>query len=156
MHALKTLVAVAAASLTVTACASSGSTSNFAQQLHAAPVANGTQLVQASNQTSSATGTSAGMPATVRVSNYNWMDVNVYAVQGGTRQRLGTVTSMSNGTFQLPARFLQGGSTVRLMVDPIGSAEGYMTDGFLVNSGQQVSFNVQNSLQFSSISISSR
>jgi hypothetical protein len=156
MHALKTLVAVTAASLTISACASSGNTTTFARQLSGAPVANGTQLVQASNQATSARGSSAGMPATVRVANYNWMDVNVYAVQGGTRMRLGTVTTMGNGTFQLPARFVQGGSAVRLMVDPIGSAEGYMTDGFLVNAGQQVSFNVQNSLQFSSISVSSR
>jgi len=152
MHALKNLVAVAAASLAMTACASTGGTANFAQQLNGAPVANGTQLVQASNRKASGAG-AVSAPATVRVSNYNWLDVNVYAVQGGTRVRLGTVTSMSNGTFQLPARFLAQANSVRLMVDPIGSTEGYMTDGILVHGGQQISFNVQNALQFSSISV---
>jgi hypothetical protein len=153
MHALKTLVAAAAASLALNACASSGGT-GLQTQFARGPVANGTELVQADNR--GTTNGSLSSPATVRVANYNWLDVNVYAVQGGTRVRLGTVTSMSSGTFQLPARFLQQSSSVRLMVDPIGSTEGYMTDGILVHGGQQISFSVQNALQFSSISVAGR
>lgn len=152
MHALKTLVAVTAVSLTMTACASAGS--SVITQPHAA-MANGTQLVSADNRAASVA-SSANTPATVKVANYNWLDVNVYAVQGGTRVRLGSVTSMSSGTFQLPSRFLQQSNPVRLMVDPIGSTEGYMTDGILVQGGQQISFSVQNALQFSSISVGAR
>ncbi len=152
MHALKTLLAVTAASLTMNACASAGT--SIATQPRA-PLANGTQLVSADNRVATATG-AISAPATVRVANYNWLDVNVYAVQGGTRVRLGSVTSMSNGTFQLPARFLQQSSPVRLLVDPIGSTEGHMTEGIMVQSGQQISFSVQNALQFSSISVAGR
>ena len=151
MHALKTLVTAAAASLSMTACASGGG--SLVTQPHAA-LANGTQLVSADNRVAAAGVASA--PATVRVANYNWLDVNVYAVQGGTRVRLGSVTSMSSGTFQLPARFLQQSAAVRLLVDPIGSTEGHMTDGVMVRGGQQISFNVQNALQFSSVSVGSR
>src|ERR1041384_5193273 len=151
MHALKTLAAAAAA-LALTACASSGG-SALNTSLARAPMANGTRLVTADNQVASRAETA---PATVRVANYNWMDVNVYAVQGGTRVRLGSGTSMSNGTFQLPSRFLLQSTSVRLMVDPVGSTEGYMTDGILVHGGQQISFNVQNSLQFSSVSVGGR
>jgi hypothetical protein len=153
MHALKTLIAATAASLALNACAATGGT-GLQTQFRSGPMANGTQLVQADNQ-GRANG-SLSSPATVRVANYNWLDVNVYAVQGGTRVRLGTVTSMSNGNFQIPARFLQQSGSVRLMVDPIGSTEGYMTDGILVHGGQQISFNVQNALQFSSISVAGR
>jgi hypothetical protein len=152
MHALKTLVTAAAVTLSMTACASGGSGS-LVTQPHA-PVANGTQLVSADNRVAAAGVPSA--PATVRVANYNWLDVNVYAVQGGTRVRLGSVTSMSSGTFQLPARFLQQSAAVRLLVDPIGSTEGHMTDGVMVRGGQQISFNVQNALQLSSVSVGSR
>ena len=152
MHALKTLVAVTAVSLAMNACASAG-TGVVTQPSHA--MANGTQLVAADNRVASPTG-SATTPATVKVANYNWLDVNVYAVQGGTRVRLGSVTSMSSGTFQLPSRFLQQSTPVRLLVDPIGSTEGYMTDGIMVQGGQQVSFSVQNALQFSSISVAGR
>ena len=150
MHALKTLVAVTAVSLTMNACASAGS--SVATQPSRAPLANGTQLVSADNRVASATG-AVTSPTTVKVANYNWLDVNVYAVQGGTRVRLGSVTSMSSGTFQLPARFLQQSAPVRLLVDPIGSTEGYMTNGIMVQGGQQISFSVQNALQFSSISV---
>ncbi|HYH78266.1 MAG TPA: hypothetical protein VEX86_00665 [Longimicrobium sp.] len=152
MHALKTLAIATTAALTLTACASGGGTAVNAS-LANAPMANGTQLVSADNRVASR---SAPSSATVRVNNYNWMDVNVYAVQGGTRVRLGSVTSMSNGTFQLPSRFLMQSSSVRLMVDPVGSTEGYMTDGILVQGGQQISFNVQNSLRFSSVSVGRR
>jgi hypothetical protein len=150
MHALKTLVAITAASLATTACAAGGA--NFSSQLGRAPMANGTQLVQADNNV----GSPRNSPATLRVSNYNWLDVNVYAVQGTTRMRLGTVTSMSNGTFQIPAHFLQTSNSVKLLVDPIGSTEGYITDGILVHGGQQINFNVQNALQFSSVAVASR
>jgi hypothetical protein len=152
MHALKTLVAATTLSLALTACATGGGTA-FDQQLASGPMANGTRLVSASNQAGTS---SLSSPATVKVANYNWMDVNVYAVQGGTRLRLGTVTTMGSSTFQLPARFLSQSNSVRLMVDPIGSTEGYMTDGILVHGGQQISFNVQNALQFSSFSVAGR
>jgi hypothetical protein len=90
------------------------------------------------------------------VENYNWMDVVVYAVQGNTRMRLGEVTSMTGADFRLPSRFLAGADNIRLLVDPIGSTEGYETDGILVHDGERVSFNVQNALQFSSLSVGTR
>jgi hypothetical protein len=153
MHALKTLVAATAASLSLSACATGGASGPDAMRLSHGPMGNGTELVSAGNTPAASEMRS---PATVRVANYNWMDVNVYAVQGGTRIRLGTVTTMNTSTFRLPERFLTGTTGVRLMVDPIGSTEGYVTDGILVHGGQQISFNVQNSLQFSSISVGGR
>ncbi len=152
MHALKTLVAAASVSLTLAACASGGE-APMNSQLALGPMANGTRLVAADNQAATR---SLSAPATVKVANYNWMDVNVYAVQGGTRVRLGTVTTMGSGVFQIPARFLAQSGSVRLLVDPIGSTEGYMTDGILVHGGQQISFSVQNALQFSSFSVAGR
>jgi hypothetical protein len=140
MHALKTVVA-AVASLTLGACAAGGATSNAmrlpdgpAPGVHAAPGAE---------------------PTLLKVSNYNWMDVVVYAAKGGTRVRLGQVTSMSTATFRMPQRML-GSSTenVRLMVDPIGSTEGWQTEALTLRSGQTVQFNVQNSLRFSSVLVS--
>lgn len=140
MHALKTVVAAVAASLSLGACASAGG-SDTPMVMN---LADGPQVV---------THRSAAPSATVHVENYNWMDVVVYAVHGGTRMRLGQVTSMSSANFRLPSRFLSGSENVRLLVDPIGSTEGYMTDGIVLHDGQSVSFNVQNSLQFSSISV---
>jgi hypothetical protein len=138
MHAMKTLAAAVAASLTLGACAGGGATGT-------ARIPDG----PAPGRVASAGATT--VPATVKVTNYNWMDVVVYAVQGHSRVRLGQVTSMSNASFRLPTRMLNGTEGVRLMVDPVGSIEGWQTEGLNVHAGEQVQFNVQNSLSFSSV-----
>jgi hypothetical protein len=137
MNALKTLAAAVAASLALGACASGGTATGTAR-LPDGPTAGRT--------------TSAVQPAMLKVSNYNWMDVVVYAAQGNSRVRLGQVTSMSSASFRLPARMVENAAqNVRLMVDPVGSTEGWQTDGISIQAGQQVQFNVQNSLSFSSV-----
>jgi hypothetical protein len=139
MHGLKTLAAAVAASLTLGACAAGGNATG-AMRLPDGP---------SPGRTASA---AAAQPATLKVSNYNWMDVVVYAVQGGTRVRLGQVTTMSSANFRIPTRMTNNGvETVRLMVDPVGSTEGWQSEGISVRAGQQVQFNVQNSLAFSSV-----
>jgi len=138
MHALKTLAAAVAASLTLGACAAGGKATG-SMRLPDGPTAR-------------PAASAAATPATLKVSNYNWMDVVVYAVQGGTRVRLGQVTTMSTGNFRIPTRMTNNGvETVRLMVDPVGSTEGWQSEGISVRAGQQVQFNVQNSLAFSSV-----
>jgi hypothetical protein len=137
MNALKTLAAAVAASLTLGACA--GGNARGAAVLPDGP-------------SPGARTAAAVQPAVVKVRNYNWMDVVVYAVQGDSRVRLGQVTSMSNASFRLPPRMVSNGvQPVRLMVDPIGSTEGWQTEGISIQAGQQVQFNVQNSLSFSSV-----
>jgi len=138
MNALKTLAAAVAASLALGGCASGGTTTGSAR-LPDGP-------------SPGRTATAAVPPAMLKVSNYNWMDVVVYAVQGNSRVRLGQVTSMSSASFRLPPRMVANNvESVRLMVDPIGSIEGWQTEGISVHPGEKVQFNVQNSLSFSSV-----
>ncbi|HET9986625.1 MAG TPA: hypothetical protein VFQ38_23815 [Longimicrobiales bacterium] len=89
----------------------------------------------------------------VRVENHNWLDVNVYAVHNGTRYRLGTVTSMTGHTFQLPISMLAQTGEFRLLVDPIGSSEVFLTEPLLVSPGQQIDWSVENHLALSSYRI---
>ncbi len=139
MNALKTLAAAVAASLALGACAT-GSNGLGAARLPDGPHAGRSAAAPAPE------------PAVVKVSNYNWMDVVVYAAQGNSRVRLGQVTSMSSASFRLPPRMVSNNvQTVRLMVDPVGSTEGWQTEGITIQAGQQVQFNVQNSLSFSSV-----
>jgi hypothetical protein len=86
----------------------------------------------------------------VEVSNHNWADVNVYAVQLGTRTRLGTVVSMTTRRFTLrsQARLADGG--LRLMASPIGSTRSHLTDLILVDPGDRIEWNLENSLALSS------
>jgi hypothetical protein len=137
MNALKTLAAAVAASLTLGACAGGNAT--------------GAAILPDGPSPGPRTA-AAERPATLKVSNYNWMDVVVYAAQGNSRVRLGQVTSMRSASFPLPPRMVgNGAQAVRLMVDPVGSNEGWQTEGISIQAGQQVQFNVQNSLSFSSV-----
>jgi hypothetical protein len=91
-----------------------------------------------------------GEATVVEVSNHNWADVNVYAVQLGTRTRLGTVVSMTTRRFTLPAQARVGDGGVRLMASPIGSTRSHLTDPILVGQGDRIEWNLENSLALSS------
>ena len=61
--------------------------------------------------------------ATVYVTNDNWLDIVIYAVRGQTRYRLGEVTGVQSGVFQVPDAIMNGG-TFGVFADPIGSFGG--------------------------------
>lgn len=87
---------------------------------------------------------------TVNVENHNWSDIVVYAVRGGRRYRLGTVTSMQSAEFMVPPGLLGGSADLRLMLDPIGSRHAFVTEQILVTPGDRVLFSVENYLPLSS------
>ncbi|HEX6940279.1 MAG TPA: hypothetical protein VF158_12770 [Longimicrobiales bacterium] len=81
-----------------------------------------------------------------QVRNNNWSDVTVYLLNGGTRLRLGMVTSMSEELFRVPGGLVSTTADVRLLLDPLGSAQGFVTEPILVQPGQTVQMNVENHL----------
>ncbi len=91
----------------------------------------------------------------VTVKNSNWMDVNVFAVRGTTRSRVGSVTGLSTATFRVPREYAPDGN-LQLLVDPIGSDATYLTDKIAVNPGQRIELTVTSVLRMSSFSVWSR
>ncbi|HEU0079279.1 MAG TPA: hypothetical protein VFQ76_16610 [Longimicrobiaceae bacterium] len=94
-----------------------------------------------------------GAPPTVRVTNNNWSNMTVYAVRGTTRFRLGMVTSMQTEVFRLPASLTGGAGGVRLLADPIGGSEQFLTPAVFVTRGEEVKLELENQLQVSSVSV---
>ncbi len=92
-------------------------------------------------------------PATVSVTNSNWLDMTVYVTRDGTRQRLGTVTSMQTRTFRVPKPFTLGNGNVRLLADPIGSEQAYATQPLVFNNGDRLDWKLENNLALSSYRI---
>ena len=90
---------------------------------------------------------------TVQVQNQNWSDMVVYAVRGGMRVRLGTVSAMSRGSFPVPRTALAGSGQLRLLADPIGSSRGFLSDVLSVRPGQRVSLEVGHDLAMSFTSV---
>ncbi|HEX7119478.1 MAG TPA: hypothetical protein VF212_11860 [Longimicrobiales bacterium] len=85
-----------------------------------------------------------------QIRNNNWSDVTVYLVNGGTRTRLGMVTSMDEALFRVPGGLVSTTANVRLLLDPIGSSRGFVTEPILVQPGQTVEMNVENHLPLTS------
>lgn len=89
----------------------------------------------------------------VEVTNNNWLDMTVHAVSGGTRVRLGTVTTGTRQRFDLP-RILNVRSTeLRLSADPVGSTRTYHSRPILVEPGSRVQWSLENHLALSSFSV---
>jgi hypothetical protein len=93
-----------------------------------------------------------GPTTLVRVMNQNWMDVTVFVVRGATRTRIGFVNALSEATFPLSAAAAPDGS-LRLLLDPLGSAGTYMTEAIAVRPGQQVELTITPSLGMSYLAV---
>ncbi|MDF1504712.1 hypothetical protein [Roseisolibacter sp. H3M3-2] len=77
-------------------------------------------------------------PTTLRVRNQGFLDVNVYAVRGGQRVRLGTVTGNSTQVLRIPGFLLNGITPLRFVADPIGNQRTPTSDEIVVSPGDEV------------------
>jgi hypothetical protein len=91
--------------------------------------------------------------ATVHVTNNNWSDVRIFAVYQGQRVRLGTVTSMGSQVLRIPQTMVRAAGNIRLLVDPIGSNDTFVSEPLHIRPGQQVEFTVQNHIAISTVSV---
>ncbi len=81
---------------------------------------------------------------TVRVENRSWSAVNVYAVRGGQRVRLGTVQAVSTQALNIPSAVVSGVTTLSFLIDPIGSNRTPITQEISVREGDQITLYVPN------------
>jgi hypothetical protein len=77
-------------------------------------------------------------PTTLKVRNQGFLDVNVYAVRGSQRVRLGTVTGNSVQVLRIPAFLLNGITPLRFVADPIGNQRTPTSDEIVVSPGDEV------------------
>ena len=90
---------------------------------------------------------------TLTVQNHNWSDVNVYARDGDMRYRLGTVPSFTERRFTIPAAVAFGRTNLRLEADPIGGAQRHITPGILAWPGDEIDWQIENHMAFSSFRV---
>ncbi len=70
----------------------------------------------------------------VRVENQSWHDVTVYALRETQRVRLGQVSANGVATFRIPDSLVSGASSVRFVVDPLGT--GRTASSYEINAGR--------------------
>lgn len=78
---------------------------------------------------------------TLEVENRNYLDVVVFGMQDATAIRLGSVTGLTARTLSVPDHLVVAGQ-LRLLVDPVGSPEAYLSDDIMVNPGDVVVLHV--------------
>ena len=85
--------------------------------------------------------------ASVTVNNRAFIDVDVFALTGGsTRARLGSVSASGTGTFRIPAAVVGAGRDLRFLVDPVGSDRQGVSFNIYVRPGQRVTLTVPSSI----------
>lgn len=94
----------------------------------------------------------AGGDAVIKVTNYNWSDMVVYAERYGAQIRLGTVSSMGTEQFKLPPGMV-GSTDMHIIADPLGSRTVHRTRPVLALPGQRVDFRIENNLDLSTVSV---
>jgi hypothetical protein len=88
----------------------------------------------------------------VNVENRNWHDMRIYAVrEGGASWRIGTVTSSSTQTLELPSWFSTINAEVHLVAVPIGSYQRYAAPPVVASGGDVIELKLRNNLALSSI-----
>lgn len=81
---------------------------------------------------------------TVEVENRSWSAVNVYALRGGQRVRLGTVQAVSTSVLTIPPAVVSGVSSLSFLIDPIGSSRTPISQEISVREGDQLKLYVPN------------
>jgi hypothetical protein len=90
----------------------------------------------------------------VRVTNHNYLDVNLYVVQAGTRWRLGTVTGNSARNFRVPPDRTLETAEIRIQADPIGGVATYLSQPVYLRRGQEMDLIIGPSMPLSSLAVS--
>lgn len=82
------------------------------------------------------------MPVRADVDNGLTLDVAVYAVRGGSRFRIGNISSLAKGTLTIPRTVVGAGQDVRLQAEPIGSRDRYVTQTLHLSAGARVAWSI--------------
>lgn len=93
----------------------------------------------------------------VRVENHNWLDMHVYVLEYGKAPRsLGMVNAQGSQVFELPAAVTVAGTDLRVLADPVGSTDLYVSDPVLADPASEVVVTLENSLALSKTTVRER
>jgi hypothetical protein len=94
----------------------------------------------------------AAAPVTVRVTNHNWLLVEVRVLMDDHSIRLGQVETARTATFTLPPR-ATAATELRLAAYPLGSADKFTSGPIMVGPGAVIELEIENMLPLSSVSV---
>jgi len=84
----------------------------------------------------------------IHIVNHNTLDANVYMVVGSQTWRLDFVGGLGEDSVRFPLALVPG-DDIRVLVDPIGSSEAYLTDPVSYSGDESFQLTIENSLSLS-------
>ena len=72
------------------------------------------------------------------VRNDNYLDHNVYLLQGSQRVRMGTARGLTTSRFTIPRQYVFGVSVLQFLADPIGGSYTPVSERINVAPGDEV------------------
>jgi hypothetical protein len=89
---------------------------------------------------------------TVEIVNHHQLNVTIFNVASGRRDRFGEVTAAASSTFKIHVQRLPN-SEMQLLADPVGSSRTTRTDLLRVGAGETVSWVLETDLARSHVEI---
>jgi hypothetical protein len=89
----------------------------------------------------------------IEVVNDNFADMTIMVMVEGSNFRLGDVTGKSSASFTVDPDRISPSMGLRLLADPIGSRQAYLSDEVIAGAGSIVVFNIAPALDQSFISL---
>jgi hypothetical protein len=89
---------------------------------------------------------------TLNIVNHHLLNVTVFNVIQGHRDRLGEVTSASKTSFKLHLRRMAGGD-LQLYADPVGATQGVTSERLHLSAGDTVEWTLETDLARSHVEI---
>ena len=80
-------------------------------------------------------------------------DVAIYAIRAGSKTRIATVYGFKSETIPIKTSIISGASSVRLLIEPLGSTAAHLTEPITVLPGDSVELTVRNPINLSSVTV---
>ncbi|MGW8267951.1 MAG: hypothetical protein ACWGSQ_16410 [Longimicrobiales bacterium] len=89
----------------------------------------------------------------IEVVNNNFADMTIYVMESGSNFRLGDVTGKTTGRFTLDPNQISPSGGLRLLADPIGSRDAFLSDPVSAGPGSFVVFTIGAALSQSYVTL---
>ena len=76
--------------------------------------------------------------AVVKVTNRNWLSMEIYVLGQSRRVRLGRVSAGQSKQFTIPAHLLTGATPLRFEMESSGAQRDVFSEAFVVAPGEEV------------------
>ena len=88
---------------------------------------------------------------TINVVNYNSLSMQVYAIIGSVRYRLGRVNGLGRRTLKIPASAVSNGNDIRLVAVSVGRRIANTTRVEFVSPGDELEYRIESRLALSNL-----